>query len=669
MNEASKARWPARWQAGGRAALLGLVLLLGAGSAEAADADASAPPSDGQPDGRVDALLQAFPQGMTPEQLDATLAVMDDQAVRDALRDRLLAEIDRRSAAPPTEMPLAFYGRRLEWIAAAYPGLPTAMADAFARPHGQDAPVSPRRLILGLALILGVGTVVMLLVRRIFAARRRRLAVRPDMRRAQKLSYQGLRLILDLIEIAAFLAGALIAYALMRPPHPAAPAILFLVLNAAAIVLVVERAATFLCDPRQPDLRLIPIADAPARALHRTIVAVVLLTVLVATIVRLFATLGMAPDATIALALPLSVIPFAYLLTLIWRHRHAITTAIADRLRLDLRDAPILGAWPVMATAYLCGLWVVVADAAIRQQPETGVRALTSLLIVVAVPIVALLIQSPIVRFYEGSSSARPAAADQPPAMDEYGDPLPTASAAPVDPGAAGHVNRLMRAVWVVLIFLAVIVTARLWGYDPSQHEGFAGIAVRALFQIGIVLLLAYVGWALIVHWIDRTLDRASQRDDEIRAHRLATLLPLLRKFLLVVMIIVVAMVMLSSLGIEIGPLLAGAGVVGLAIGLGAQSTIANILAGVFFLLEDAFHIGDYVEVGSLRGTVEGISLRSLRLRHHRGAVHTLPFGQIPALTNYTRDWALVRLEFRVSPETDLALVKKLVKDIGKELS
>nr|WP_246499278.1 mechanosensitive ion channel family protein [Azospirillum soli] len=122
-------------------------------------------------------------------------------------------------------------------------------------------------------------------------------------------------------------------------------------------------------------------------------------------------------------------------------------------------------------------------------------------------------------------------------------------------------------------------------------------------------------------------------------------------------------------MGIEIGPLLAGAGVVGIAIGLGAQSTIADILAGVFFLLEDAFHMGDYVEVGNLRGTVEGISLRSLKLRHHRGAIHTLPFGQIKALTNYTRDWALMRLEFRVPPDTDLSLVKKLVKDIGKELA
>jgi small-conductance mechanosensitive channel len=127
-------------------------------------------------------------------------------------------------------------------------------------------------------------------------------------------------------------------------------------------------------------------------------------------------------------------------------------------------------------------------------------------------------------------------------------------------------------------------------------------------------------------------------------------------------------MIVLASLGVEIGPLLAGAGVVGIAIGLGAQQTIADILAGIFFLLEDSFRIGDYVEVGNLRGDVESISLRSMKLRHQRGAVHTLPFGQMKSLTNYTRDWALMRLEFRVAPDTDIALIKKLVKKIGKEL-
>jgi small-conductance mechanosensitive channel len=214
---------------------------------------------------------------------------------------------------------------------------------------------------------------------------------------------------------------------------------------------------------------------------------------------------------------------------------------------------------------------------------------------------------------------------------------------------------------------LTVVATAFIWGFDPSAQFGLGGIVLRLLFDIGIILLLGYVGWELLARSFDRVM-AANKVGDVRTAQRMATLLPLVRKFLQVVLIAIVVMIVLSSMGIAIGPLLAGAGVVGIAVGLGAQSTIADVLSGVFFLLEDAFHIGDYVEVGNLRGTVEGISLRSLKLRHHRGAVHTLPFGQIKALTNLTRDWSLMRLEFRVAPDTDLDLVKRVIKGIGKEL-
>ena len=128
------------------------------------------------------------------------------------------------------------------------------------------------------------------------------------------------------------------------------------------------------------------------------------------------------------------------------------------------------------------------------------------------------------------------------------------------------------------------------------------------------------------------------------------------------------ALVSLSSLGIDIAPLLAGAGVIGVAIGFGTQTLVRNIVSGIFYLLEDAFRVGEYVEFGQIRGTVESISLRFLRLRHHRGTVHTIPFGEIRWLTNQSRDWQIMKLEFRVPFDTDVMLVESLVKRIGEEL-
>jgi small-conductance mechanosensitive channel len=130
-----------------------------------------------------------------------------------------------------------------------------------------------------------------------------------------------------------------------------------------------------------------------------------------------------------------------------------------------------------------------------------------------------------------------------------------------------------------------------------------------------------------------------------------------------------VTLVALSALGVNIAPLLAGAGVVGLAIGFGAQTLVRDVITGVFFLIEDAFRVGEYIDVGARKGTVEAISLRSLRLRHQRGALHTVPFGEIKSLSNESRDWSIVKLEFRIPFDTDLGKVKKIIKLINAEIA
>ena len=107
---------------------------------------------------------------------------------------------------------------------------------------------------------------------------------------------------------------------------------------------------------------------------------------------------------------------------------------------------------------------------------------------------------------------------------------------------------------------------------------------------------------------------------------------------------------------------------VGIALGFGAQTLVKDIFSGVFFLIDDAFRVGEYIEMGELRGTVESVSIRSLRVRHHRGALHTIPYGELSSLTNYSRDWVIMKLQFRVPFDTDLKLAKKLVKKVGARL-
>jgi small-conductance mechanosensitive channel len=157
--------------------------------------------------------------------------------------------------------------------------------------------------------------------------------------------------------------------------------------------------------------------------------------------------------------------------------------------------------------------------------------------------------------------------------------------------------------------------------------------------------------------------------DDARRRQRMRTLLPILRNVLFVVLMVMAALMALSALGVEVGPLIAGAGVVGVAIGFGAQTLVKDVISGMFFLLDDAFRIGEYIESGDIRGTVEAFSLRSVKLRHHRGALHTVPFGSLEKITNYSRDWVIDKMTLNVTFDSDLDKAKKLIKQIGRDLA
>jgi small conductance mechanosensitive channel len=124
----------------------------------------------------------------------------------------------------------------------------------------------------------------------------------------------------------------------------------------------------------------------------------------------------------------------------------------------------------------------------------------------------------------------------------------------------------------------------------------------------------------------------------------------------------------LATLGVQIAPLIAGAGVLGVAIGFGAQSVVKDLIAGMFYLLDDAFRVGEYIVAGNYKGTVESFSLRSIKLRHHRGPVYTIPFGSLGAVQNMTREWVIEKMAFTVPFDTDVAKLKKVVKGVSADL-
>ena len=174
------------------------------------------------------------------------------------------------------------------------------------------------------------------------------------------------------------------------------------------------------------------------------------------------------------------------------------------------------------------------------------------------------------------------------------------------------------------------------WGFQPLKmlSSSSGSSILSSTMDIGMTILLGFIIWEAIQLWMERLLpDDNSEESAELdgegssaTASRSETLLPLFRTILLILLLLIVVMSVLYSLGVQIGPLLAGASVIGIAIGFGSQKLVQDIIfRHVFFLIDDAFRKGEYVEVAGMKGTVEKLSVRSMRLRHHLGAVQTVP--------------------------------------------
>ena len=233
----------------------------------------------------------------------------------------------------------------------------------------------------------------------------------------------------------------------------------------------------------------------------------------------------------------------------------------------------------------------------------------------------------------------------------------------------------LATRVAAMLAFVAgVYALLKVWNVGDIVENN---AILHNSYDVIFVLFAGYIAYNFIKIWIDNKIadeggDIELNPGDEGGAggaSRLATLLPLFRNFLLVIIFVSVTLIALTEMGINVAPLFAGAGVVGLAIGFGAQTLVRDVFSGAFFLFDDAFRKGEYIDIGDVKGTVEKVSVRSFQLRHHLGRLHTVPFGEIKYLTNFSRDWVMMKLPLRVTYDTDIEKVRKLVKNWDKDYS
>jgi small-conductance mechanosensitive channel len=238
-------------------------------------------------------------------------------------------------------------------------------------------------------------------------------------------------------------------------------------------------------------------------------------------------------------------------------------------------------------------------------------------------------------------------------------------------------VTTLRRIVLAVAGTLVAGLIARLWlvdllGVVSTETWGHVRQAVITALA---VLVVGYIAFELMRAWTEHKFGHHYATalpgpDDEeaTPASRLSSVLPLLQGALGVMILAIAVLLALSHLGINVTPLIAGAGIFGLALSFGSQALVRDIVAGLFYIFDDAFRVGEYIEAGKYKGTVERIALRSTRLRHQNGQFHTVPYGQLGAVTNYSRDFSTIKFNLRLTRDTDIDKVRKLTKKLGQQL-
>ncbi|MGI9504695.1 MAG: mechanosensitive ion channel family protein, partial [Geminicoccaceae bacterium] len=152
------------------------------------------------------------------------------------------------------------------------------------------------------------------------------------------------------------------------------------------------------------------------------------------------------------------------------------------------------------------------------------------------------------------------------------------------------------------------------------------------------------------------------------RSARARTLLPLLRTFFFLLICTIVTLTTLSTLGVDVTPVLAAAGVIGIAIGFGSQKLVQDIINGLFILFQDTIAVGEVVDVAGHSGVVEHISVRTIGLRDLSGRAHTIPFSEVTTITNHTKDFAFAELDVGVGYREDVDEVMEVIRQIGAEL-
>ena len=467
----------------------------------------------------------------------------------------------------------------------------------------------------------------------------------------QRLPFALAGMALELVPVAVFAAiGTLVAG--LVGATPATRLVIIAVVNAYVISRLVLALGHMLLAPDAARLRLVPLGEGEAAWAIRWLWRITVVAIFGGAIAEVAGQLGIGAAAHATLVRLVTLVVAALLVIVVIRSRRRVADAIRAPDDAEARWRNWLaGTWHYFAIVLIIAGWILSAAG-----PHNGASSLRVLIGTVTVLVVARLLAIVALGTLDrelrlGSELARRW------------------------PGIGPRATRYRRPARLVIIAAIVALTAvmllEVWGVDAFlwfAGDRLGGRLLGALVAIAVAAGAAIIVWEAANAALDRRLARLGTAGSPAQAARLRTLLPILRAALLTAILMIVGLTALSEVGVNIAPLLAGAGIIGIAVGFGSQKLVQDVITGIFVLFENAIQIGDWVTVSGLSGSVEQLSVRTIRLRAADGSVHVVPFSAVTSITNTNRGIGNAAVAVTVAFREDTDRVGAVLAEIAAEM-
>lgn len=467
----------------------------------------------------------------------------------------------------------------------------------------------------------------------------------------KRLPFMIVRLLLALLPVATFVG---LGYAGMTFTRESTQAVLLVAIIAYTACRLAVVVAHSIVSPDFRSLRVVHLSDQGAAytvVWVRRLVAVAALGYGAGTIGVQFGLPNAAREAFMKAVLLLDHI---FLVIIVLQCRRSVAdrirghmTGISGRVRGRLASV-----WHLVAIFFIVALWLVWAAHVRNGYGRLWHVFVVSAAIMIAARMIAIVVLAALDRGFR--------------------IPPDTASKYPGLEARANRYYPLLRGTLSTLLVLATcLALLQAWGVNTlSWFRGGAlgGQVFSAAITILIAGAVALAVWEISNASLERQLSRLTREAQMMRSARLRTLMPILRTVLLIMLIAIFGLTTLSEIGVNIAPLLAGAGILGVAIGFGSQKLVQDFITGIFLLLENAMQVGDAVTVAGLSGSVENLSIRTMRLRAGDGSVHIIPFSSVTTVTNSNRGIGNAAVSVNVPVEEDTDHVSDVLADIARDM-